>query len=52
MTSLDSEVHSTFKRGFKFFTHEDAIFSLEPAQIVIGPIAEEHILSESKFYDF
>jgi len=40
------------KRGFKFFTHEDVIFSLDPAQIVIGPPEEKHLMTEDKFYDF
>ena len=52
MANLDPEVHRIMKRGFKFFIHEDAIFSLEPAQIIIGPIAERHILTEDKFYEF
>ena len=52
MANLDPQVHKILKKGFKFFTHEDAIFSLEPAQIVIGPIEEKHLLTESEFYDF
>ena len=27
-------------------------FSLEPAQIVVGPIEEKHLLTEDLFYDF
>ena len=41
----------TLKAAFRFFTHEQVAFSLEPAQIVIGPLEEKHILSEDKFYD-
>lgn len=52
MANLDPQIHTLLKKGFRFFTHEDAVFSLEPAQIVIGPIAEKHILSEDKFYYF
>ena len=52
MANLDPQVHKILKRGFKFFTHEDAIFSLEPAQIIIGPIEEKHLMVESNFYDF
>lgn len=52
MANLDPQIHTLLKKGFRFFTHEDALFSLEPAQIVIGPIAEKHILSEDKFYYF
>lgn len=52
MVNLDPQIHTLFKRGFRFFTHEDAVFSLDPAQIIIGPITEKHILTESNFYDF
>ena len=52
MSSFDTQIHDLMKRGFKFFTHEDAIFSLDPEQIVIGPLAEKHLLTEDKFYDF
>ena len=52
MANLDPQIHSLMKSGFQFFTHEDAVFSLDPAQIVIGPLAEKHILTESNFYDF
>lgn len=52
MANLDPQIHTLLKKGFRFFTHEDALFSLEPAQIIIGPIAEKHILSEDKFYYF
>lgn len=52
MANLDPQIHTLLKKGFKFFTHEDAVFSLEPAQIIIGPFAEKHLLSEDKFYDF
>ena len=52
MANLDPQVHKILKKGFKFFTHEDAIFSLEPAQIIIGPIEEKHLMVESNFYDF
>ena len=52
MSSVDPQIHSLLKRGFKFFTHEDVIFSLDPEQIVIGPLSEKHLLTEEKFYDF
>lgn len=52
MANLDPQVHKVLKKGFKFFTHEDVIFSLDPAQIIIGPIEEKHLLTESEFYDF
>ena len=52
MSNLDPQIHTLMKRGFKFFTHEDVVFSLDPAQIVIGPLAEKHLLTEDKFYDF
>lgn len=52
MATLDKEVNLTIKQAFKFFTHENITFSLDPAQIMVGPIAEQHILNEEKFYDF
>jgi len=52
MANLDPQIHTLLKRGFKFFTHEDVVFILDPAQIIIGPASEKHILTESEFYDF
>lgn len=52
IAQLDVTIHETLKMAFQFFTHEDAIFSLDPAQIVLGPISEKHIMTEDKFYDF
>lgn len=51
MASLDIEVNKTLKQAFRFFTHEEIVFSLDPAQIIIGPIEEKHLLTEEKFYD-
>ena len=51
MVSLDIEANSLLKRAFFFFIHEEVNFSLEPAQIIIGPIEEKHLLTEEKFYD-
>lgn len=52
MASLDLEINLTLKRAFRFFTHSEITFSLEPAQIILGPIEEKHLLTEAKFYDF
>lgn len=49
--TLDVEVNQTLKSAFRFFTHENVVFSLDPAQIIIGPIEEKHLLTEEKFYD-
>ena len=51
MTSMDKEVNQKAKEAFRFFTHESATFSLDPAQIVVGPLQEKHLLTEEKFYD-
>lgn len=51
MASIDAEVNSSLKQAFYFFTHEEVIFSLDPAQIIVGPIEEKHLLTEEKFYD-
>ena len=52
MTALDNEVSQMTKEAFRFFIHDEVIFSLDPAQIIIGPIDEKHIMDEEKFYDF
>lgn len=52
LLALDSNTNQIFKEAFQFFTHEQAFFSLDPAQIIIGPLEEKHIMSESQFYDF
>ena len=51
MTAIEQEVHQTLKAAFQFFIHEEVVFSLDPAQIVIGPLDEKHLLTEEKFYD-
>ena len=51
MTAIDIEVNATLKAAFRFFTHSEVVFSLDPAQIIIGPVEEKHILTEDKFYD-
>lgn len=52
MANVDPQILSLLKSGFKFFTHEDVIFSMDPEQIVVGPLMEQHLLTEDKFYDF
>ena len=52
MASIDIEVNSSLRQAFHFFTHEDINFSLDPAQIIVGPAEENHLLTEEKFYDF
>lgn len=52
IATLDQETNEVLREGFRFFCHEDIFFSLEPAQIVIGPLQEKHLLTEEKFYDF
>ena len=51
LTSLDKETHKVLKESFSFFCREEVMFSLDPAQIVIGPLEEKQILTEEKFYD-
>ena len=50
-TTLDSKMNQLVKDAFYFFTHETVSFSLDPAQIIFGPLEEKHILTEEKFYD-
>ena len=50
MIHMDQKSNEMLKQAFNFFTHEKVSFSLEPAQIVVGPLQEKHILDEEKFY--
>ena len=52
LAMLDKQVNAVLKQALYFFTHDDAIFSLDPPQIILGPLQEKHILTEEKFYDF
>lgn len=51
MASIDFEVNDTLKKAFNFFIKEEVDFSFDPAQIIIGPVEENHLLTEEKFYD-
>lgn len=52
MTAIDAEVNSLTRDAFKFFIRDEVLFCLDPAQIVIGPANENHIMTEDIFYDF
>ena len=49
--SMDIQVNTLTKAAFQFFTHSSATFSLDPPQILLGPLEEQHILDEQHFYD-
>ena len=51
MTAIDAEINQAVKDAFRFFTHESISFSYDPAQIIVGPLEEKHLLSEEKFHD-
>ena len=51
MVSMDVAVNNMVKEALFFFTHMQATFSLEPPQILLGPLEEQHILDEQHFYD-
>ena len=51
MIHMDKKSNEMLKQAFQFFTHEQVSFSLSPAQIVVGPLEEKHILTEEKFYE-
>jgi len=51
ISSIDKEMNELLKNAFRFFTHEDIVILIDTAQIVIGPLAEKHILTEEKFYE-
>ena len=52
IVSIDAEANQLAKNAFQFFTHEQAIFSLEQKQIIIGPPQEKHLMLAEDFYDF
>ena len=52
LTQVDQEFNSYAKQAFMFFCKEQVTFSTELAQIIIGPIAEKHIMDEEKFTFF
>lgn len=53
MVMTDVESNETFKKAFRFFTHESELeFSIDPAQIIIVREDGEHVLDEGNFYDF
>ena len=51
IANTDLSFNQKFKEAFFFFTHEQICFSVDPAQIIVGPLEEKHILTEEKFYD-
>ena len=51
MVHMDRKSNEMLKSAFQFFIHEPVSFSLDPAQIVVGPLEEKHILTEEKFYE-
>ena len=51
IASMDAQVNILIKSAFKFFTHSNATFMLDPPQIILGPLEEKHILDEKHFYD-
>lgn len=52
LTIFDPSLSSTLQQAFKFFTHEDVYFLMEPPEIVVGPPEEKHIINDSNFHDF
>ena len=48
---MDKTMNDLLKGAFYFFTHSDATFMLDPPQIVLGPLEEQHIMDEKHFYD-
>jgi hypothetical protein len=52
LATMDLKINETIKSAFRFFTHENVIFSLDPPQIIIGQGDVQHNLTEESFYDF
>jgi len=51
LATMDIDIQTTLKDSFQFFCHEEIMLSFDTEQIIIGPIEEQHILTEEKFYD-
>ena len=51
LATMDKEVEEVLKSSFRFFCHEEIFLCFETEQIIMGPIEEQHILNEAKFYD-
>ena len=51
MTTLDPSINTLLKSAFRFFTHSQVTFILDPPQIIIGPVEDKHILEEKQFQD-
>lgn len=51
LANMDGQVNKILREAFQFFCHDNVIFSLEPAQIIVGPIEEKHIMNEEQFYE-
>lgn len=52
LVSSDRQMSESLKGAFQFFCKEnEVIFSLEMEQIILGPLKEQHILTEAKFYE-
>ena len=52
ISSVDVTINNLVKSAFRFFTHSQVMLMINPPQIIIGPIEEQHIMDESHFYDF
>ena len=52
LMASDNYINELVKGAFRFFTKSQANFILEPPQIILGPVDEQHILDEQHFYEF
>lgn len=51
LVTTDVQANQIMRAAFRFFCHDEVFFSIEPTQIIVGPIEEQHVLNEGKFYD-
>ena len=52
IVTMDPQVNTLVKTAFQFFTRSTIAVTLDPPQILVGPLEEKHILDEQHFYDF
>ena len=52
MSTIDQKTNTLLKSAFRFFTHEEVTFMLDPPSIFVGPLESKRMMNEKQFYDF
>ena len=51
IASTNMEINEVLKSAFNFFIKDSIMLVMDPAEIIVGPAEENHILTEDKFYE-